>query len=70
MSLSEIKNKVHQAEEEFSKTIGSTKIIAVSKVQPIAKVRAVLEMVIVSLEKTGFKKSNRNGQILRKNTIM
>ena len=43
MSLSEIKNKVHQAEEEFSKTIGSTKIIAVSKVQPIARVRAVLE---------------------------
>ena len=43
MSLSEIKNKVHQAEEKFSKTIGSTKIIAVSKVQPIARVRAVLE---------------------------
>ena len=43
MSLSEIKNKVHQAEEEFSKTIGSTKIIAVSKVQPIDRVRAVLE---------------------------
>jgi len=43
MSLSEIKNKVRQAEEEFSKTIGSTKIIAVSKVQPIARVRAVLE---------------------------
>ena len=43
MSLSEIKNRVHQAEEEFSKTIGSTKIIAVSKVQPIARVRAVLQ---------------------------
>ena len=43
MSLSEIKNRVRQTEEEFSKTIGSTKIIAVSKVQPIAKVRAVLE---------------------------
>ena len=43
MSLSEIKNKVHQAEEEFSKTIGSTKIIAVSKVQPIDRVRAVLD---------------------------
>ena len=43
MSLSEIKNKVHQAEEKFSKTIGSTKIIAVSKVQPIDRVRAVLE---------------------------
>ena len=43
MSLSEIKNKVHQAEEKFSKTIGSTKIIAVSKVQPNDRVRAVLE---------------------------
>ena len=43
MSLSEIKNKVHQAEEKFSKTIGSTKIIVVSKVQPNDRVRAVLE---------------------------
>jgi len=43
MSLSEIKNKVHQAERKFSKTIGSTKIIAVSKVQPIDRVRAVLD---------------------------
>ena len=43
MSLSEIKNKVHQSEEKFSKTIGSTKIIAVSKVQPIDRIRAVLE---------------------------
>ena len=39
----EIKNKVHQAEEKFSKVIGSTKIIAVSKVQPNERVKAVLE---------------------------
>ena len=43
MSLFEIKNKVHQAEEKFSKVIGSTKIIAVSKVQPNDRIRAVLE---------------------------
>ena len=43
MSLSEIKNRVRQTEERFSKTIGSTKIIAVSKVQPNERVKAVLE---------------------------
>lgn len=43
MSLAEIKNKVHQTEKKFSINIGSTKIIAVSKVQPIDRVRAVLE---------------------------
>ena len=43
MSLSEIKNRVHQTEERFSKTIGGTKIIAVSKVQPNERVKAVLE---------------------------
>ena len=43
MSLSEIKNRACQAEEQFSKTIGSTKIIAVSKVQPNERVKAVLE---------------------------
>ena len=43
MSLSEIKNRVRQTEERFSKTIGNTKIIAVSKVQPNERVKAVLE---------------------------
>ena len=43
MSLSEIKNRVRKTEEQFSKTIGGTKIIAVSKVQPNEKVKAVLE---------------------------
>ena len=43
MSLSKIKNRVRQTEEHFSKTIGSTKIIAVSKVQPNERVKAVLE---------------------------
>jgi len=43
MSLSEIKNRVRQTEEQFSKIIGGTKIIAVSKVQPNERVKAVLE---------------------------
>ena len=43
MSLSEIQNRVRQTEEQFSKTIGGTKIIAVSKVQPNERVKAVLE---------------------------
>ena len=43
MSLSEIKNRVRQTEERFSKTVGGTKIIAVSKVQPNERVKAVLE---------------------------
>ena len=43
MSISEIQNRVRQTEEQFSKTIGGTKIIAVSKVQPNERVKAVLE---------------------------
>ena len=43
MSLYEIQNRVYQTEERFSKAIGSTKIIAVSKVQPNERVKAVLE---------------------------
>ena len=43
MSLSEIKNRVRHIEEQLSKTIGGTKIIAVSKVQPNERVKAVLE---------------------------
>ena len=43
MSLFEIKNRVRQTEEQFAKVVGGTKIIAVSKVQPNEKVKAVLE---------------------------
>ena len=43
MSLVEIKEKVFSAEKEFNKVIGSTEIIAVSKVQPNERVKAVLE---------------------------
>ena len=43
MSLLEIKNRVRQTEEQFAKVVGGTKIIAVSKVQPNEKVKAVLD---------------------------
>ena len=43
MSLLEIQKRVDQAELEFSRTSGSTKLIAVSKVQPNERIKAVLE---------------------------
>ena len=43
MSLAEIKNLVHQAELKFSGSSGRVKLIAVSKVQPIDRVEAILE---------------------------
>ena len=43
MSLKEIKNKVLQAEIEFSRVVGSINLIAVSKVQPNERIEAVLE---------------------------
>jgi hypothetical protein len=43
MSLPDIKNRIHQTEVNFSKSIGDTKLIAVSKVQPIARIESVLE---------------------------
>ena len=43
MSLNEIKNRIQQAEIEFSKNPGKTKLIAVSKVQPNERIEVVLE---------------------------
>ena len=43
MSLSEIQKRINSAETEFSKSIGSTKLIAVSKVQPIERIKSVLD---------------------------
>ncbi|MFL2766859.1 MAG: YggS family pyridoxal phosphate-dependent enzyme [Paracoccaceae bacterium] len=44
MSLSEIKKRVHKAEVSFSRSVGSTKLIAVSKVQPNDRIKSVLEV--------------------------
>lgn len=43
MSLSEINERIHKAEELAGRPIGSTQLIAVSKVQPNERVAAVLE---------------------------
>lgn len=43
MGLSEIKERVHKAEAEAGRAPGSVTLIAVSKVQPDARVAAVLE---------------------------
>ena len=43
MTLTDIRNRVHQTEREFSRDLGSTKIIAVSKVQPIDGIEAILK---------------------------
>ena len=43
MSLSDIQNRITKAEADAGRAAGSVKLIAVSKVQPDARVRAVLE---------------------------
>ena len=43
MSLTEIKKRIHQAETDCSRPVNSTKLIAVSKVQPNERIKSVLE---------------------------
>ena len=43
MSLNEIKNRIRQAETDFSRKPGEVKLVAVSKVQPNERIEAVLE---------------------------
>ena len=43
MPLKEIFSKVEKAEQAFSKPLGSTKLIAVSKVQPLERIVSVLD---------------------------
>ena len=43
MCLNEIKSLVSQAEVKFSRSVGSTKLIAVSKVQPNSRIETVLD---------------------------
>ncbi|MEP3296370.1 MAG: YggS family pyridoxal phosphate-dependent enzyme [Pseudoruegeria sp.] len=42
MSLSDIKNRIHKEELRAGRTIGATQLIAVSKIQPVERVEAVL----------------------------
>ena len=43
MSLNDIQNRIRKAEADAGRAAGSFKLIAVSKVQPDARVRAVLD---------------------------
>ena len=43
MSLAEIKKRIDKTEVSFSRSIGSTKLIAVSKIQPKDRIKSVLE---------------------------
>lgn len=43
MLLAEIKNRIFETEIKFKRSVGSTKLIAVSKVQPNYRVESVLE---------------------------
>ena len=43
MSLTEIKKRIHKTEVSFSRSVGSTKLIAVSKVQLNERVESVLD---------------------------
>jgi len=43
MSLIEIKKRINQAETDCSRSVNSTKLIAVSKVQPNERIKSVLE---------------------------
>ena len=43
MSLAEIKKRIHKTEVSLSRSVGSTKLIAVSKVQPNDRIKSVLD---------------------------
>ena len=43
MALKDIKKRIHQTEVNFSRPIGTTKLIAVSKVQPNDRIETVLD---------------------------
>ena len=61
MSLAEIKKRIDKTEVSFDRSIGSTKLIAVSKVQPNDRVKSVLEEGHRVLAKIGSKRLNQNG---------
>ena len=43
MALADIKKRIHKTEVSFSRPVGSTKLIAVSKVQPNDRIKSVLD---------------------------
>ena len=70
MSLAEIKNRILQTEIKFQRTVGSTKLIAVSKVQPNNRVELVLEEGHRIFGENRIQEAQKNGQDLRSSTTM
>ena len=64
MSLEKILSKVETAKKISGRQNDKINVIAVSKVQPIARIKKVLNEDIGCLEKTEFRRVWRNGQSL------
>ena len=62
MALSVINSKIKEAEKSSGRAIGSTQLLAVSKVQPNERVLNVLKQGHKVLVKIKFKKLKVNGQ--------
>ena len=62
MTLSIINSKIKQAEKSSGRAIGSTQLIAVSKVQPNEHVSNVLELGHKVFGEIKFKKLKASGQ--------
>ena len=62
MTLSVINSKIEEAEKSSGRAIGSTQLLAVSKVQPNERVLNVLKQGHQYLVKIKFKKLKVNGQ--------
>ena len=70
MTLDLIKSKIEKAEIASKKSIGSTQLLAVSKVQPNTRVLNVLKQGHQYLLKIKFKKRMKNGQFFENNFRM
>jgi uncharacterized pyridoxal phosphate-containing UPF0001 family protein len=66
MTLSLINSKIEQAEKSAGRAIGSTQLIAVSKVQPNERVLNVLEQGHTIFGENKVQKHRANGQCFAK----
>ena len=67
MNLKEILKKIKEAELNFGRTVGSTKLIAVSKVQPIERVVKVLDQGHRSFGENRIQEAHSKWPDLKKN---
>jgi len=69
MSLAEITSRIHKAEQSAGRPIGATQLIAVSKVQPNARVQAVLESGHRLFGENKVQEAAGNGRYFASNTM-